>query len=198
MQNREIAFDIVIIPPADVFNKCLEINRQLETDEQKIVLGRESTLPHISLCMGVCSENELTEITAELSSIEAELMPVDVRLTGIEPQTNFTGHVLSYLMVEKTRALQTLHETIMHRFERFTGRQADSEMLSTEGAEHPPTLKWITGYREKSAFEHFSPHITLGYGRYNGEQYSAEFQIETTGFYHLGDHCTCQVNLKPG
>ncbi|MEK6914067.1 MAG: hypothetical protein AABW83_00295 [Nanoarchaeota archaeon] len=51
---QKIAFDIVILPPKDITDKIIELNRNLKRDydNPRIVLG-ENCLPHISLLMGV-------------------------------------------------------------------------------------------------------------------------------------------------
>lgn len=56
----KIAIDIVLLPPEEIMNKAIEINQQLADDGIK--LNKKDCLPHISLCMGVISEEDLPEI----------------------------------------------------------------------------------------------------------------------------------------
>jgi hypothetical protein len=54
------------------------------------------------------------------------------------------------------------------------------------------TLAWIRDYREKSSFERFFPHITLGYGRLADFPFPARFTAPRLALCHLGNHCTCR------
>ena len=50
----KIAIDVVLLPPEEIMDKAIEINRQLADDPIK--LNKENCLPHVSLCMGVVEE----------------------------------------------------------------------------------------------------------------------------------------------
>jgi hypothetical protein len=57
------------------------------------------------------------------------------------------------------------------------------------------TLLWIKNYPEKSAFENFFPHITIGYGQVDDSSFTAEFTASKLALCHLGNHCTCRKVL---
>jgi hypothetical protein len=57
------------------------------------------------------------------------------------------------------------------------------------------TLLWIKNYREKSSFEMFSPHITIGYGQVGTPAGPIEFRASKLALCHLGNHCTCRKVL---
>jgi hypothetical protein len=60
-------------------------------------------------------------------------------------------------------------------------------------------LAWIKSYPEKSSFERFSPHITIGYGEINDYSFppqgvlrTMKFAVSRLALCHLGNHCTCR------
>ena len=55
---------------------------------------------------------------------------------------------------------------------------------------------WVTGYRLKSAFHAFTPHITLGHGDRVPEIEPFTFTADTVAACHLGRHCTCRRVLR--
>jgi hypothetical protein len=65
------------------------------------------------------------------------------------------------------------------------------------------TLAWIKNYPEKSSFEKFFPHITIGYGEINDYSFGfpqggvppIEFAVSKLALCHLGNHCTCRKIL---
>ena len=58
------------------------------------------------------------------------------------------------------------------------------------------TLLWIKSYPEKSSFERFSPHITLGYGKLENYSFPRIIGVSQLAVCHLGNHCTCRKVLK--
>jgi len=55
---------------------------------------------------------------------------------------------------------------------------------------------WVTGFRLKSAFGAFTPHITLGHGEHLPEIEPFEFEATTIAACHLGRFCTCRKVLR--
>jgi hypothetical protein len=60
----------------------------------------------------------------------------------------------------------------------------------------PSTLEWIRTYPQKSSYENFRPHITLGYGQVPpGLSFPIPFTAARLALCHLGNHCTCREML---
>jgi hypothetical protein len=70
-----------------------------------------------------------------------------------------------------------------------------AEMVLSPPIAGESTLLWIKNYPEKSAFENFFPHITIGYGQINNLSFAAEFTASKLALCHLGNHCTCRKIL---
>ncbi len=70
-----------------------------------------------------------------------------------------------------------------------------AKMIYPSGDISETTLQWIKNYRQKAAFENFSPHITLGYGEIEDLEFPKELKASTLALCHLGNHCTCREVL---
>jgi hypothetical protein len=55
---------------------------------------------------------------------------------------------------------------------------------------------WVTGYRLKSGFHHYTPHITLGHGTEPPAIEPSGFEADTVAVCHLGKFCTCRQVLR--
>ena len=96
----------------------------------------------------------------------AEERPVERLINlGIHVGTNSVGEEVSVLELERTETLQSLHEEVMRRLAPYLSHDVEIEMLFSPPAAAGSTLLWIKDYPEKSSFERFFPHITLGYGQ---------------------------------
>jgi hypothetical protein len=55
---------------------------------------------------------------------------------------------------------------------------------------------WVAGYRLKSSFHLFEPHITLGHGSAPPPIEPFGFDADTVAVCHLGRFCTCRTVLR--
>ncbi len=190
------AVDVVLLPVNAVTNKAIELNAELvERFGRKIVLDKKSCLPHISLAMGCIDENDIASIDEILHSIAKECPPGNLKISGIKSSRNSAGENVSVLEVEKTDELQSLHETVMEKLLSYFSYNVTADMIYGDEEVAETTMQWIKNYREKSSFEKFFPHITIGYGELDSFPYSAEFAVSRLALCHLGNHCTCREIL---
>ncbi|MHC4533455.1 MAG: 2'-5' RNA ligase family protein [Planctomycetota bacterium] len=191
----EIAVDIVLLPSEEMADKAIAANKELlKQCAHKIVLDKESCLPHISLAMGCIDDIDIDEIDTILRTIAEETSLGRLNAVGIETETNQAGEKVSVFKIEKTEALQLLHEEVMRRLSPYFSYDVKIDMiLSSEAGES--TLNWIKNYPEKSSFEKFYPHITIGYGEIEDFSFPMKFKVSKLALCHLGNHCTCKVIL---
>jgi hypothetical protein len=111
---------------------------------------------------------------------------------GLVSAVNSRGEPSSLLAVEKTPLLQALHEEVMQEMQPFFRYEPTKEMVDGEVVT-PSTLDWIRTYPEKASYEHFRPHITLGYGPVPlALSFPIPFVVTHLALCHLGNHCTCR------
>ena len=191
------AVDVVLLPSEQMTDRVICANRELVRKfGDKIILDKQNCLPHISLAMGCVDNGDIPEIGRILTAIAGENPLENLRIVGIGVETGSTGEKVSAFAIQKTRKLQLLHEEIMNRLEPYMGGDASADMLYPSGEITASTLLWIKYYREKAAFKHFLPHITIGYGELDVADLPIEFAVSELALCHLGNHCTCRKILS--
>jgi 2'-5' RNA ligase len=192
----KIAVDVVLLPSEAIINRAIEVNKRLlKQDAGQIILNKEHCLPHISLAMGCMDERHITEIENILKSIADKNNPGRLSIVGINIGTNSLGEKVSSFEVKKTERLQSLHEEVMRRIKPYFSYNVTAEMVLSPPKAGESTLLWIKYYPEKSAFDNFFPHVTLGYGQIDDFSFATEFTASKLALCHLGNHCTCRKIL---
>jgi 2'-5' RNA ligase len=194
------AVDIVLLPDEMMTKVAIEVNAELvKKFSKKIVLNKKNCLPHISLAMGCIDDGNIVIVEEILQSITKECTLGDLRVLGVRSSKNTVGEKVSAFEVEKTEELQLLHETIMERLAPYLSSDVTAEEINDDEVAET-TLLWIKNYREKSSFDKFFPHITIGYGEVSDlPSFPIEFGASRLALCHLGNHCTCRrilVSIK--
>jgi len=192
----KIAVDVVVLPSEEMMDKAVEANGELlKTSAGKIILDKESCLPHISLAMGCIDERDIAEIEEILRTIAKRYSFKQLTVTGIDVGVNAVGEKVSVFSVEKTKTLQSLHKEVMEKLGPYFSYDASSDMMFSYPEVEQSTLLWIKNYPEKSSFENFAPHITIGFGEINNFSFPIKFTASKLALCHLGNHCTCREIL---
>ena len=191
-----IAVDVVLLPDEVMMARAIEINAELvKKFGNKIVLNKENCLPHISLAMGCIEESDIASVGRVLEEIANETSLPDLKVVGIRTSGNSKGETVSVFEVEKTTQLQSLHEKVMDRLTRYFSNDVTENMIYGDEDVAESTLLWIKNYRQKSSFENFFPHITIGYGQVENHSLPITFAASELALCHLGNHCTCRKIL---
>ena len=191
----KIAIDVVLLPSEAMADKAIEANRQLlGSSGERIVLDKESCLPHVSLAMGCIEEKDIGEIGEILRGIAGQCALDRLKVAGIHVGTNSVGEKVSALQIERTETLQSLHEEIMERLAPHLSYEVRADMIIGSPVSES-TLLWIRNFPEKSSFERFFPHITIGYGEVRDFPFPVGFRPSKLALCHLGNHCTCRETL---
>jgi len=190
----ELAVDFVILLPKEISAMVIQANGRLKgKGATNIRLGRNGSLPHLSLAMGVISRDKIPQMHSLLSDIKTSFPSLMLSISKIVKDKN---NVNSFV-IENTNALQALHETIMEKTQPLLSYTVTKEMIL--GPKHKITensLNWIASYREKSSYTNFEPHITIGFGDVTvNETFPITFQATQLALCHLGPYCTCQTIL---
>lgn len=213
----EIAVDVVLLPLEEMADKAIAANKELlKQCADKIVLDKENCLPHISLAMGCIDERDIADIEKILQAAAKQSSLGQLNIIGIHTGTNSAGEKVSVFQIEKTEALQLLHEEVMQKLAPYFSYDVTADMVLSPPMAGESTLAWIKNYPEKSSFEKFSPHITIGYGEINDYSFppqgvlrkeslelrtikfavsTARCPVEKLALCHLGNHCTCRKIL---
>ena len=192
----KIAVDVVLLPSEEVTNQAIEANKGLlKQYANRIILDKETCLPHISLAMGCINKQDIANIEKILKAIAEKYNPGQLSIIGINTGTNSLGEKVSAFELKKTERLLSLHKQVMQRMTPYFSYNVLAEMVFCLPIACESTLLWIKNYSEKSAFGNFFPHITIGYGQVDDFSFTAEFTASKLALCHLGNHCTCRKVL---
>ena len=192
----EIAVDVVLLPSDEMADKAIAANKELlKQCADKVILDKESCLPHISLAMGCIDDRDIADIETVLQTIAKQCSLGQLSVIGIHTGTNSAGEKVSLFQIEKTEALQSLHEEVMQKLAPYFSYDVRADMVLSPPKASESTLAWIKHYPEKSSFEKFFPHITIGYGEINNFSFPIKFTASKLALCHLGNHCTCRKIL---
>lgn len=192
----KIAVDVVLLPSERIMEKAIEANKALiQQISDNIVLSRVNCLPHISLAMGCIDNRDIAEIERILRDLVLSQSPEKLIIEGIRIGANAKNEKVSLLQLKKTTQLQSLHEAVMKELKPFFSYDVSVDMVFPPHPVSESTLIWIRNYPQKSSFEKFSPHITLGYGCVENISFPSEFITPILALCHLGNHCTCRKIL---
>ena len=100
-----------------------------------------------------------------------------------------------WMEVEKTPALIQLHEELMEALRGLERPDGGTGAFFDPDARVRDVL-WVAGYRLKSSFHHYTPHITLGHGTEPPTIEPMSFEADTVAACHLGKFCTCRQILR--
>src|SRR4030042_6810756 len=191
----KIAIDLALLPSQAMAQTAIKANRQLPArSDDRIILDKENCLPHISLAMGCIGKKDIGEIGRILQEIAGRCALGALKVVGIHVGTNSAGEKVSVFQIERTKALQSLHEEVLQRLMPYLSHNVTADMV-LEPTVCESTLRWIRDYPEKSSFERFFPHITIGYGELGHFSFPEEFTASKLALYHLGNPCTCRQIL---
>jgi 2'-5' RNA ligase len=185
-----IALDVAVLPPPGVSTRAIAISASLPAEGFQGLRLDESHLPHITLTQMFARANELDEVLTRVDQVVRGYKPLLLRITGAGQ-----GSSSVWMEIEKTPALIQLHEELMAALRGLERPDGGTGAFVDEDARLRDVL-WVTSYRLKSSFHHYTPHITLGHGAEPPAIEPGGFEADTVAVCHLGKFCTCRTVLK--
>ncbi len=190
---KKYAVDVVLLPPEDIILRAIELNRELvRSNPSKIVLDRDTCVPHISLSMGVLDDSMREAFQSELAKIAERYTPFQLRCEGIYSEEIPTGEKVSGIAIEDAKELYGLHTDVMKSSDEYLTHDAVAETVYSPPSVDDITLRFINLYRAKSAYKNFRPHITLGVGEMYDADFLIQFSASKLALFQLGNYCTCR------
>ena len=200
---RNYAVDIVLLPPPEVMDAAIQINRMLieMTGDDTIQLDMGRHIPHVSLAMGCIPGRALSELNVPLERMAHRLLPMEIGIEGAVTVVTDSGDQMSGINLAKDDAVFVMHRSVLAQLVGITKEKCTpASFIRDEGEELTPfTLGYVPEYREKAGFERYSPHITLGNGDITGIEnlpvLPEKATFSTLAVCHLGNNCTCRSVL---
>ena len=188
--SKLLALDVAILPPPDVRRRAIELSAALGNDPAHNLTLDEDHLPHITLSQEFVRVEELDPIFGKIDEALRGQPPLTLTIAG-----GARGEHSIWMAVEKTPELDALHERGMHALRGYD-RQGGGPGAFFDGDARVADVMWVTGYRLKSSFHHFTPHITLGHGDEPPGIEPITFTATTVAACHLGRFCSCRQVLR--
>lgn len=200
---RNYAIDIVLLPPPEVTEAAIQINRMLieKSGDDAIRLDMVHQLPHVSLAMGCIPGSALSQLNVPLEQLASRLLPMEIGIEGAVTVVTDSGDRVSGINLAKEDSLFVLHRSVMAQLAGIAKEKCTpSSFIRDEGEELTPfTLGYVPEFANKAGFEKYSPHITLGNGDVKTLDEIPELPekatFSTVAVCHLGNHCTCRSVL---
>jgi len=194
MNTDKIAIDVVLIPPDNIIQYAIDINKTFpETSAENYVLDAKTCIPHITLLMGLITREQIPEVGRKLGELAKKFSALNLTITHSKSSTRPDGKVLSGLEIERTPELQKLHEAICDEMASvFTYDGVTKEMFFTPPPVNEVPMFWVSGFAKTSVREKYKPHITLGMGEPKKEITPVQFNASKLALCHLGTYCTCR------
>jgi 2'-5' RNA ligase len=188
--DQVLALDVAVLPPPGVSARAISISASLPAEDFQGLRLDESHLPHITLMQLFARANELDQVLARVDEVVRGFKPMTLRVTG-----GGQGTQSVWMEIEKTPALMQLHEQLMEALRGLERPDGGTGAFFDADARLRDVL-WVAGYRLKSSFHHYTPHITLGHGTDPPAIEPSGFEADTVAVCHLGKFCTCRKVLR--
>jgi 2'-5' RNA ligase len=188
--SKLVAVDVAILPPADVAARVIGYSAALPAEGSRGLRLDAEHIPHITLTQQFVREEELDAASARIDACVEDLVPLRLTATG----AGQSGHTL-WVAIENTPELMGLHERLMEELRGFE-RPDGGPHAFFNGEGRIGDVLWVTGYRLKASFGHFTPHITLGHGTEPPPIEPFTFDAATVAACHLGRFCSCRRVLR--
>ena len=185
-----LALDIAILPPSLVWQRAVQLSAGLGADPAHHLILDESHLPHITLSQEFVRVDELDAVFERIDEALRAQPPLTLQVTG-----GARGGSSVWMAIEKAPLLAELHERIMHALVGLE-RPGAGPGAFFDGDARVGDVTWVSGYRLKSSFGAFTPHITLGHADELPVVEPITFIASTIAACHLGRFCSCRAVLR--
>lgn len=191
---KRFAIDVVILPPDSVMEMTIELNRILQQHRPaNIALSKTSSLPHISIVMGCLAEDKLKDADVVLQAIATRRPALELQVNGIK--TIGANKTVTY-DIKLSHDLVIFHELVVSSFRPLLTQDATDKDLNDPAPIEKSSLDWINHFIPQQCFDHFWPHITIGFGDPPKTFQPFSFKASRLAICHLGNHCTCKSILR--
>ena len=154
------AVDVALLPARDLRRRLVAINSTLAPPPAGFRFDR-THLPHLTLAQQFVRHDDIERLSRRIRRTLRSHRPLALTTTEVS-----VGGAASTLGVERTAALMDLHRRLMDLLIPFDTDEGGVEAFEAHGdAPRDADLVWVRDFRERAAYDHFSPHWTLGVGR---------------------------------
>lgn len=195
--NSKIAVDVAILPPDNIADKLIGINKQAAAKNMAWgPLGKEDFLPHLSLAMGCVQYDDLGTMKGVVEAVVAEFDPIPIELYELYYAEMSNGAKMYCLRAKKTPKLQRLHENMVNGLQRYFSHDCVKESLYSKPGEEVVEPDYINKFHSSHTFQAFDPHVTLRIKEEAGrDALPITFTANWVAACHVGIITTCRKKI---
>ena len=175
--------DTAVAPPPDP-------PTEPEIDREHWLKLDDDHLPHATLTQHFVRADDLEAAFERIEAVLRKQRPMTLRVSGGARSGSSV-----WMAIEKSRGIADLHARLMEALRSFE-RTAGGASAFVDGDARGSDVNWVNGYRFKSSFGSFVPHITLGHADRSPQVDSFEFTATTVAVCRLGRFCSCRRVLR--
>jgi 2'-5' RNA ligase len=188
-EQSVIAVDVALLLPDEVAALAVRINREFPAGEAEDLILDDDHLPHLTLVQQFVQGSRLNGLIGEVEAIVSRKPALRLDVSGLEK----LGSTV-VLAVSRTPELQRLHGALMEALAGFEKGLGGHESFHSNGkGPRERDVQYVTNFRARSAFDNYSPHITLGHGETSTRVEAFSFDADHVAVCHLGRFCTCRI-----
>ena len=185
-----IAVDVAILLSGDARTVVERLNASLDHAPDAGFRFDASHHPHVTLSQHFVRRARLAEVRRLVGGVVGRFEAFEARVTGAR-----AGRTSQVLTVEPSAPIRRLHEALMDamREEEVTG--AADAFQADEAPARPADVAWVEGFRARSSYARYDPHVTVGIGPRPLSVAPFDFPVEEIALCRLGRFCTCRDRL---
>ncbi len=181
------AVDVALLPTPDLRRRLIAINSTLAPPPAGFHFD-STHLAHLTLAQQFIRHDDIERLSRAIGRTLQGHRPLTVTTTEVS-----VGGTASTLGVERTAAVMDLHRHLMDLLIPFGTDEGGVEAFEADGdTPRDADVAWVRDFRERAAYERFSPHWTLGVGGVPTPGDAQTSVASDVALLSLGRFCACR------
>ena len=185
-----LAVDVAILLPAAAGAVAARLNAGFDHAPDAGFRFDASHHPHVTLSQHFVPRERLSEVRRLVGGVVARFEPFEAHVTGAR-----AGRTAQVLTVEASPPLRELHERLMDALPDHEVAGGPEAFQAPGAPARPADVAWVAGFRARSSYTRYDPHVTIGIGPGPISTAPFRFSVEEIALCRLGRFCTCRDGL---
>jgi 2'-5' RNA ligase superfamily len=185
-----MAIGLALLLPQEVRANAIALSASLSSKGAHGLRLDELNRPHITLSQHFVGADEIDRVFERVHERLRGRAPLVVQVTGGGHSTHMV-----WMNIERSPELVDLHEQLMDGLRRLE-REIGGPDAFVDGDARLRDVLWVSGFRFKSSFGDYRPHVTLAEGTQPPLIGPFSFEASAVAVCHLGRFCTCPRVLR--
>ena len=187
---RPVAIDVAVLLPVGTRARITQLNAACAAPADGGFRLDATHHPHITLGQHFVDADDIEVIRDALAPTFETQPPLDLMVTGTRQ-----GRTTLAAIVAPTPALQDLHARVLDTLAVHEVAGGHDAFQVDDDPAREADVRWVTRFRQDSAFDRFDPHITIGIRAPAAPLASWRFTASEIALCRLGRFCTCRDHL---